>query len=614
MWGRPMCDALQLQTWIHQQTFEHSPVGHVVTEVHDDGTVHVIDGNPAWERMLGIHGSRSRGRRLDDLLPTECGLSLVARHQECLRRGTPTEYLGAWVTSQGRRCFHIALTPIPDIAANGRRILCTARDVSTENRLRELAENLPDAVALYDLDCRRVYVNLALVRSAGVPAETLLGRRPSETMAAHPDEAQRYEDCIRSVMRSGQDATFGLKRIKAEGTQLDCQVCLVAERDASGSIAGVMAVGRDISALMETQRRLRSLIDGHPDIVVNFDSSGRIVDFSRRSLRRLGVATRNVIGKTMLEMRAPFGAKVHESVCRVVETGLPIVLELSIPVRDKLRYWELRQLPEIGAHGRVTGVLAIARDITDRHNSEFTIRELHMRRETDREEERRHIARELHDELGQYLTAIRMELSFVRMRWGPADPALCEKAEALQATVDQVIQIIRSLVSSLRPAVLDMGIAAALEWLVDEYGNRGDVAAHLHVDASCPDLDAQQTGIVFRIVQESLTNVAKHAGANRVDVRLERRGDHCVVMVRDDGCGFDPAARAEHSFGLVGMQERAQMLGGQLEIRSTPGVGTMISASFPMAPAAAAADLSPGGTVVQDHEFPSDPAGVHRDP
>jgi len=245
--------------------------------------------------------------------------------------------------------------------------------------------------------------------------------------------------------------------------------------------------------------------------------------------------------------------------------------------------------------GAVRGAVVVVSDVTARKQAEREIRalnalrrELEFRREAEREEERRHIARELHDELGQLLSALRMELSLLRMHWGADDAPLRDKARSLQAMVDDVIGVVRNLVSDLRPAVLDMGIALALEWLVAEFGASSGLRCELQVDEQAVQLDAQQTSTVFRMVQESLTNVARHAKAHAVHVTLQRRQDQYLLTVRDDGQGFDPAQVSAKSFGLLGMRERAQMLGGQLDIRSGPGAGTSIVVVFPVAGVAVA--------------------------
>jgi signal transduction histidine kinase len=222
---------------------------------------------------------------------------------------------------------------------------------------------------------------------------------------------------------------------------------------------------------------------------------------------------------------------------------------------------------------------------------EIAARELDMRakREEAREDERKHIARELHDELGQHLSAIRLELSFVRMRWGTDNPELREKVQSVQRSIDGVIHVVRDLVARLRPVVLDMGIASALEWLVCEFRTSSQVMCDLQIDEQVTELSPWQTSTVFRLVQESLTNIGRHAHARVAQVSLQRQSDEYVLTVCDDGLGFDPTKIGIKSLGLQGMRERAQMLDGQLDLRTRPGEGTKIVVTFPVNAAAAAA-------------------------
>jgi len=215
---------------------------------------------------------------------------------------------------------------------------------------------------------------------------------------------------------------------------------------------------------------------------------------------------------------------------------------------------------------------------------EIAAREQDMRfkREEAREDERKHIARELHDELGQHLSAIRLELSFVRMRWGADNPELREKVQSVQESIDGVIGLVRDLVTRLRPVVLDMGIASALEWLVCEFQTSSEVKCELQIDEQVADLDAWQTNTVFRLVQESLTNIGRHAHARNVQVSLQRQPASYVLTVADDGRGFDPSTIEIKSLGIQGMRERAEMLGGRLDLRTHPGDGTTIVVAFPI--------------------------------
>ena len=190
---------------------------------------------------------------------------------------------------------------------------------------------------------------------------------------------------------------------------------------------------------------------------------------------------------------------------------------------------------------------------------EIDARELDMRakREEAREDERKHIARELHDELGQHLSAIRLELAYARMRWGTDNPELREKVESMQKSIDGVIDVVRDLVARLRPTVLDLGIASALEWLVCEFREASRVRCNFQVDARADELSPLQTSIVFRLVQESLTNIGRHAHARHVQVSLQRRSTAYVLTVSDDGLGFDPKDVGIKSLGIEGMRERA---------------------------------------------------------
>jgi signal transduction histidine kinase len=212
-------------------------------------------------------------------------------------------------------------------------------------------------------------------------------------------------------------------------------------------------------------------------------------------------------------------------------------------------------------------------------------KDVRYKREEAREDERKHIARELHDELGQHLSAIRLELSFVRLRWGSDNPELREKVQCIQDSIIGVIGLVRDLVARLRPVVLDLGIASALEWLTCEFRTSSGVTCNLQIDEEMTDLDPGQTSTVFRLVQESLTNIGRHAQASNVKVSL-RQSDVYVLTVADDGRGFDPTRVPVKSLGIQGMRERAEILGGRLDVRTRPGEGTTITVTFPIRAAA----------------------------
>jgi signal transduction histidine kinase len=200
------------------------------------------------------------------------------------------------------------------------------------------------------------------------------------------------------------------------------------------------------------------------------------------------------------------------------------------------------------------------------------------------EAERKHIARDVHDELGQVLTALRMDMSLLNMQFGALDPALSGKVDGMKALVDRAMQGVRNVATSLRPTALDMGLAVALENQCAEFTARTAIACAFSAQEHFA-MDEARAVAVYRIVQESLTNISRYAQASQVQVAIGRSGNVLGVEVRDNGQGFVAAdVQQVKSFGHLGMRERARALGGRLDIVSAPGQGTVVALSIPIDP------------------------------
>jgi signal transduction histidine kinase len=199
-----------------------------------------------------------------------------------------------------------------------------------------------------------------------------------------------------------------------------------------------------------------------------------------------------------------------------------------------------------------------------------------------REEERKRIALEIHDELGQLLTALKMDVSLLKMRLTSL-PDLLTKVAEMRELVEETILMVRNVANHLRPAALNFGLTSALEWLAEDFGKRTGIPCQFLMNAPEPVLSDAHATAVFRVVQESLTNVARHAHATRVHVSVMRSGAGFELHVSDNGCGFDTAAAGKRdSYGLLGMSERARLIGASLQIDSAPGSGTVVSISVPL--------------------------------
>ena len=202
-----------------------------------------------------------------------------------------------------------------------------------------------------------------------------------------------------------------------------------------------------------------------------------------------------------------------------------------------------------------------------------------------REEEKARFARELHDELAQSLTALKMDTLWVRENAAGGLEAVGEKLGDMVALLDRTVAATRRMASDLRPMLLDdLGLIPAIEWLVSSFTQRCGVACRLCVaDAMKLELPEPYATAVFRIAQESLANVAKHAAASQVEVGLDKVGCTVVLVVQDNGCGFLATSRRKpESLGLMGLRERVQLLDGHVLIKSAPGKGTRIEVSIPV--------------------------------
>lgn len=217
--------------------------------------------------------------------------------------------------------------------------------------------------------------------------------------------------------------------------------------------------------------------------------------------------------------------------------------------------------------------------------SKQLLRQLATHQELIKEEERKRIAREIHDELGQNLLALRIDASMLHARTAATHPKLNEKAAYALHHIDATIKSVRSIINDLRPAVLDLGLQAAIEWQIEEFRRRSGIQCIMLVENEHLDRDLEErcATALFRILQESLTNIIRHAQATQVEVALHRNDAAFLMRIADNGIGMPQAPGiGANSFGLQGIKERVHMLGGELKIDTAPGNGTALSVSIPV--------------------------------
>ena len=201
-----------------------------------------------------------------------------------------------------------------------------------------------------------------------------------------------------------------------------------------------------------------------------------------------------------------------------------------------------------------------------------------------REEERAFMAREIHDELGQQLTALKLDISWMTLKLGDTDIAIQEKILSMEKMINVSLKTVKKLATELHPALLDkLGIIEAIKWQSREFEKRTDIKIALTLPEEMVTLPGKTAIALFRIYQESLTNILRHAGAANVSCMLKIKNDELIFTIKDDGIGFDISGiEKKQSLGLLGMKERTVMIGGKYEIISDPGKGTAVLVTLPV--------------------------------
>ncbi len=481
-----------------------------------------------------------------------------------------------------------------------RRQLEAARQES-EARYRQIFDNSTDALYLLEVTeddrFRYIEVNPQFERICGVERAHMVGKYAPATLTG--ESAKRVLDKYRRCVEAGATIEQELEVTTLAGTGVFHSM-LVPVREDTGRIYRIVGVIRDITeqkradAILHTrEQEFRAFVEKSPDPIVRYDAQCRRLYLNPVAHRNTGLPMSDLLDRTPTETSHgnTEGARLLERHIReVIEKGEPTSCAIAWRAADGRKlHFDLRLVPEFDPAGKLVSVLSIGRDIQALKEAEQCmqashdlLRELAARRETAREEERKHIAREVHDELGQILTALRIDVSMLRLKFAANNPPLLAHVQRMFTTVDRTIQVVRDVAAKLRPAVLDMGVVPAIEWLIAEFTRMTGVACRLHVEGGDAALDEQQATVVFRIVQESLTNVARHAQASQVSIVLRASADSYWISVCDNGRGFTPSAPTGKSFGLISMRERAIMLGGDIDIASEPGRGTDIRVRIPI--------------------------------
>jgi two-component system, NarL family, sensor histidine kinase UhpB len=469
-------------------------------------------------------------------------------------------------------------------------------------RLGTLRHAAHEAIVTIDAEQRIVMINPAAQRMFGCSAAEALGSKlarfiPERYRAAHAQHVRRFAESDEIERTMGERLPVTGLRSSGEEFPLAVTIARAHGAGAFGDGEYFTALMRDLSvehglrsALDTLRRRFEAVFEFSPNAV--WIADGERIVFANRACEKLFAAPSraSLLGRSIYDLLdAQSHDPVRTAVARAFHSGeaVSLVQERIGRLDGHSRDVEIALAP-LPDHGQTTlqmvisDVTQLRREAQDALQAKVELRGLSERLVEAREDERRRIARELHDELGQRLTALKLELASLK----PGARVPAARSAAMVEMLDDTVASVRRIAADLRPLMLDdLGFNAAVDWLVRDTARRMGIAVSLKLDEQDPRLDDRSTTALYRMVQEALTNVARHAHATSVEVQVHEDADRLTLTVRDNGSGFpERATEKAGSFGLMGMRERVFMLGGEMQIDNPEGGGGRITVRLPLAP------------------------------
>ncbi|MDP2675513.1 MAG: PAS domain S-box protein [Dehalococcoidia bacterium] len=591
---------------------EHCPLALVIT----DQSGRIVLVNRETERMFGYGRAELLGQAVEILVPERLRRGHVRRRDGYLASSSMSS-LGANRCLLGRRQdgtefpTEIGLSYVE--TGDGILVMSTIADASqrrqadealrnTGETLQALVQASPVGIAILDPDGSVEMWNPAAERMFGWSAGEVLGR-PLPTVPGGKEEEHRA--LREGVLKGGASSGVEVQRRAKDGSLLDISLSTAPLRDMDGNVSGIVGMMADITerkraeeAFREREEWLSTTLSSIGDAVIATDTAGRVTFLNPAAQSLTGWSQEEAFGRPLGEVfkvvREDTGQPVNDPVAKVMREGVVVGLanHTALVTRDGSRLSiEDSGAPIRDQHGNVTGVVLVFHDVTERRWAADELRRLTARLLEVQEDERRRVAYDIHDGLGQLLTAASMHLEAFTGYRDSADSNAADRefVKARRCLQEAVVEM-RRMVSELGPLLLeDVGLVEASQRLLSDMAERIGWEAEFESEGPDDRLDGMAETALFRIVQEALANVAKHADSPKVRVAFRRERYALHLEVRDWGRGFgvpDKPERGRH-VGLLGMRERAALVGGEFNVESSVEDGTRVIVTVPVAPPAA---------------------------
>jgi len=531
-------------------------------------------------------------------------IDMYAELMKCIKSGKAKEFPDR---KYSNRYLSITISPFSEGA------IIISEDITKRKRAEELLQRerdtffailqkAPYGVVFLDKEGETILINMQFTNITGYTREDIPTLKDWFRLA-YPDK--KYRDTVvdiltRDIAWGGDDKIFHetyhrtffrtFKVTCKDGTVKEIEFRPTALED-GGTIVMIADITdrKRINDLLETAAtEWRTTFDAINDAVMLLDQTGKIKRCNNSMVKMMDKPFSEIVDRAYWEV-------VHDSLKPPKEGHLESVRkshQRETEVFKKGNRWLNATVdPMLDNEGHLLGAVHILSDITERvrideelHNSREELRNLTAYLESVREQERTSIAREIHDELAQSLTALKMDLAWLDNKLPRDQIPLVDKMHAMSELIDSIIQTVKRISAALRPGILDdLGLVAAIEWQAEEFQNRTGINCRFIVNPDDLTVDQDRSTAIFRIFQETLTNIARHASASLVSVDLLEEAGSLLLRVIDNGIGITEEEIHDHkSFGLIGMRERVYPWGGRVDIKGISGQGTTVEVSVPL--------------------------------
>ncbi len=475
----------------------------------------------------------------------------------------------------------------------------------TKEYLENVIENSVDAIGIVDRHGKFILWNRRAAEIYGYRFDELAGKEAFDLYA----DTGALDGMLRQLRRDGVVRECEIPMKKRDGSIVLMDISISLLKDDQGMTIGSVCVARDLSErkraemelkrardelsrhtknlerqVRERTREISGILEYTPAMICIKDVEGCYTLVNSRFEELFEITNEDVRGRSDHDIfPREYADQLRANDLQVLAAGRSFQIEEHLPQHDGIHTYLSVKFPLYDEHGVAIGLCGISTDITEVKKAQLQLKRLSGSIMAGQEKERAVIARELHDELGQVLTALRMDSVWMLNHLKNVAPLASNRARTMCDLIDKTIDEVRGIALRLRPSVLDdLGLIAALEWYTADLERRSGVACILsHQGVSRVD-DIVATA-AYRIAQEALTNVVRHSGATHAEVALQTERDMLVLTVSDNGGGFDTSELAESErLGVAGMRERASLAGGTLEIQSQPGKGTHVFCRLPI--------------------------------